>query len=173
MKKIFLLFLLVSTTLAAQTEEELKAMAIKDAKATSQATLDMDYKGIIKYTHPNIINAMGGSEKMEEILKQSFSGMLEEAGISIDKSDIGELLAIKKEEGEYRCLIENSIVMTLRVQKKRISKKSTLFGFYNETNKQWTFVEANKLGKGGSEQFFPNFKTSIEIPEDQQTIEDF
>ena len=108
---------------------------------------------------------------MIAILEQSFGGM-KEAGIKFEESKTGKLLAFKKEAGEYRCLIENFLVMFMKLQKKRIKRKSSLFGFYNSSEKHWVFVEADKLGSDAASQFFPNFKTAIEIPQDQQEIED-
>jgi len=174
MNKIKLLFIAIAITgvnlATAQSDDELKALALSDAKATAKAMLDSDFETIAKYTHPNIAAVVGGKDKMVAMLEQSFGGM-KEAGISVDESSVGKLISFKKEDGEYHCLIENYLVMTMQLQKKRVSKKSTLFGFYHPEEKQWTFVEANKLGEGSS-QFFPDFKTSIEIPDDQQTVED-
>ena len=170
-KLMMALLLLGSVFSFAQTEDELKSLAIAQAKETSQAMLDQDYKTIVKYTHSNIADMMGGKDKMLTTIEASMSGM-EEAGVSFDKSEIGELLAFKKEDGEYRCLIESYLVMTMKLQKKRISKKSSLFGFYDAEAKHWTFVEANSISGPAGKQFFPDFKTNIEIPEDEQTIED-
>lgn len=62
MKKFFLLLLVISTNVFAQTEAALKKQAIKEASETAQAMLDLDFKTITKYTHPNIADKMGGKD---------------------------------------------------------------------------------------------------------------
>ena len=56
----------------------------------------------------------------------------------------------------------------MKEQKLKIVQKSSLFGFYNEKNKKWAFVEGNKLSKQMAHHYFKDFKTSIEIPEFKQ-----
>lgn len=170
MKKVFLLLLLISTSIFAQTEEALKKQAIKEASETAQAMLDLDFKTIAKYTHPNIIKAMGGEDKMIAILENSFGGMLQ-SGVKFEESKIGKLLDFKKEQNQYRCLIENFLTMSMQQQGKRVKRKSTLFGFYDEKIKKWTFVEANKMQGGAASKLFPEFKTSITIPIEDQKVE--
>lgn len=171
MKKILIVLLLVSSTVFAQTEEALKKQAVKEAGETAQAMLDLDFKTITKYTHPNIIKAMGGKDQMVAILENSFSGMTQ-SGVKFEESKVGKLLTFKKEQGQYRCLIENFLTMSMQQQGKRVKRKSTLFGFYNDKIKQWTFVEANKMQGGTAASLFPDFKTSITIPVDDQKVED-
>jgi len=169
---IIMLLLLSNGICNAQNETELKAQALKSAKETSQALLDLDYETIIKYTHPNIVEASGGKAKMVSLLEtvmHKAKGM----GVIIEKSEIGNLLNFTKEQGQYRCLIENSLVISMQTQKKRIRNKSSLFGFYDADIKQWYFVEAAKLNNAQVNSFFPDFKTSITIPVDEQSVEDF
>ncbi len=169
---LILMLLLVGNSISfAQNEAELKASALTSAQETSQALLDLDYATIIKYTHPNIVEATGGKDKMISLL-ESVMSKAKAMGVIIDKSEIGNLLSFKSEQGEYRCLIENYLVITMQTQKKRIHKKSSLFGFYNADIKQWYFVEADKLNNAQANSFFPDFKTSIVIPVNEQSVKD-
>jgi len=167
-----MLLLLGNGICFAQNEAELKAEALTSAKATSEAVLVLDYETIIKYTHPNIIQATGGKDQMISLLETAMNNA-KNIGVVIEKSDIGNLVAFEQEQGQYRCLIENNLVITLQTQKKRIRNKSFLFGFYDAEIKQWYFVEANKLNSTSVVTYFPDFKTSISIPADEQTVEDF
>ena len=170
MKQITLLFILMTSSILAQNVNEIKALAMKQANETAKATLNLDYEGIAQYTHPNIIKAMGGKEKMVSILKQTF-GNMKEAGMSFVKSETGEMVSFGKEQGEYRCVVTNYLEMTLSAQKMKVKRYSSIFGFYDSNVKQWTFVEANKVKDNSLKQFLPNFKTELSIPEDRQETE--
>jgi len=157
---------------SAQNETELKDLALTSAKASSKALLDSDYETIIKYTHPNIVQASGGKDKMVSLL-ESVMNNAKNMGVNIEKSEVGKLLSFTNEQGQYRCLVENYLVISMQTQKKRIHRKSSLFGFYDAEIKQWHFVEADKLNTVPANTFFPDFKTSIRIPIDEQNVEDF
>lgn len=54
----------------------------------------------------------------------------------------------------------------------RIKSKSYLLGFYDENNKIWYFIEASKIkDKILMDKIFPEFQTSLNIPEDTMETE--
>lgn len=170
-KKItFLLFFFCATLMYAQDIKELKSTALRDALAATEATLKEDFKTLLTYTHPNILKAAGGAEVMEKYLKTTFTQMKAD-GFSYEKVETKSVSDVVKEQGEYRCYVENYNQM--RMKDKRIISTSYMLGFYNETTKKWTFVEAKEMKDTGSIiAYFPDFKTSLDIPENTMKIED-
>lgn len=170
-KKItFLLFVFCATTVFSQDMKALKASAMRDAKAATDATLKLDFKTLLTFTHPNILEAAGGADVMEEYLKTTFAQM-QANGFAYEKVETKSVSDIVKEQGEYRCYIENYNQM--KMNGKRIISTSYMLGFYNETAKKWTFVEAKEMKSAGSIiAYFPNFKTSLDIPENTMEMED-
>jgi hypothetical protein len=170
-KKItFLLFIFCATQLYSQDLKALKASAERDAKAATAATLKEDFKTLLTYTHPNILDAAGGAEVMEEYLKTTFTQM-KSNGFAYEKVETKSVSDVVKEQGEYRCYVENYNQM--RMKDKRIISTSYMLGFYNETNKKWTFVEAKEMKATGTIiSYFPDFKTSLNIPENTMKMED-
>lgn len=171
MKKItFLLFIFCATQVFSQNMSTLKASALRDANAACKATLDQDFKSLLTYTHPNILKAAGGAEVMEEFLKSTFAEM-NAGGFKFEVAETKSVSDIVKEQGEYRCYVENYNVM--RMKDKRIISTSYMIGFYNETTKKWTFVEAKEMKNTGSvAMYFPDFKTSMKIPENTMEMKD-
>jgi hypothetical protein len=171
-KKItFLLFIFCATsTLYSQDTKEMKAAAMRDAQAACDATLEEDFKTLLTYTHPNILEAAGGSEVMESYLKTTFDQM-KANGFAYEKAETKAVSDIVKEQGEYRCYVENYNQM--KMKDKRIISTSYMLGFYNETAKKWTFVEAKEMkATGAIFAYFPDFKTSLAIPENTMKMED-
>jgi len=166
MKKTLALALaLVCLNLYSQTKDD----ALRDAKITSKATLNMDFETVLKHTLPAIIDMMGGEEAGLSMLKSTFDGMKAQ-GFVFEKADIKGVSEIVEEQGQYRCIIEGFNQMTMSGQ--RIKSKSYLLGIYNDKENHWWFVEA-KLVKNQAmiDQILPEFKTSLDIPEDDMQTE--
>jgi hypothetical protein len=170
-KKItFLLFIFCATNVFSQDMKALKKSAMRDAKAATTATLKEDFKTLLTYTHPTILEAAGGIEIMESYLRDTFNQM-KANGFAYEKVETKSVSDIVKEQGEYRCYVENYNQM--RMKNKRIIATSYMLGFYNETTKKWVFVEAKEMKDTGSIiAYFPDFKTSLKIPENTMKTED-
>ncbi|EDP96828.1 hypothetical protein U8527_00785 [Kordia algicida OT-1] len=171
MKKItFLLFIFCATHVFSQNMETLKKEAMRDAQAACNATLKEDFKTLLTFTHPNILKAAGGAEIMEEYLKSTFNQMKAD-GFAYEVAETKAVSDVVKEQNEYRCYVENYNVM--RMKDKRITSTSYMLGMYDEKAKKWTFVEAKEMKSSGSIiAYFPDFKTSLEIPENTMKMED-
>ncbi|TGV03872.1 hypothetical protein EM932_04685 [Flavivirga rizhaonensis] len=154
----------------AQSTEELKASALRDAKIASQATLKMDFDKLLDYTYPSILELMGGKEKAIDLLKSTFDSMKED-GFVFEKAEILGVSDVVFEDDQYRCYVEGFNQMI--VSDKRIKSKSYLFGIYNSEAKFWYFMEAKQLkNEAMMDLVFPNFKTSLKVPEDEMTTEE-
>ncbi len=129
----------------------------------------MDFETVLKYTHPTIIENSGGKEVLLETITKAFKG-LEAQGFVFEKAEVVDVSNIIKENREYHCLVQNSNQM--KVTGTRIKSKSYLFGFYDAKKQQWYFLEAEQLkNKALIDKFFTEFKTSINIPEDETITE--
>jgi len=168
MKHSFLITLVLIVT--SITYSQTKETALRDAKITAKATLDMDFKTVLKHTYPPILKLMGGEAAATNFIKQTFEGM-ESQGFVFEKADVQEVSEIVKEYGQYRCYSHSINVMKMGNQ--RITSKSYLLGIYDDDKKIWYFLEAEKLkNKALTDQILPDFKTSLEIPKDEMSFED-
>ena len=166
LKKIVLLVLVTfSVSVFSQNKED----ALKDAKITSKATLEMDFKTVLKHTLPKVVDMMGGEEAALTLLKSTFDTMKTQ-GFVFEKADINGVSEIVEEQGQYRCVIGGYNQMKMAGQ--RIKSKSYLLGIYNDTDKFWWFVEAKQLkNKAMVDLVLPNFETKLEIPDDDVEVE--
>ncbi|WP_303316616.1 hypothetical protein Q4Q34_07370 [Flavivirga abyssicola] len=167
---ILMLLLFCGSISFAQSTEELKASALRDAKIASQATLKMDFDKLLDYTYPSVLELMGGKEKAIDLLKSTFDSMKKD-GFVFEKAEILGVSDVVFEDDQYRCYIEGFNQMI--VGDKRIKSKSYLFGIYNSEAKFWYFMEAKQLKNTAMmDLVFPDFKTSLKIPEDEMTTEE-
>jgi len=162
---IILMLLSIGNGVYAQNKTD----ALRDAKITSEATLKMDFKTVLKHTHPNIVKLMGGEEKAITFLKSTFDSMTSQ-GFVFEKADVVSVSDIVQEQGEYRCIIEGYNQMTMSGM--RIKSKSYLLGFYDDVKKIWYYLEAKQLkNEAMLSQVLPSFETTLNIPDDETTTE--
>lgn len=151
----------------AQTKES----ALADAKITAQATLKGDFKTVLDYTHPNVIEASGGIDALLPQVQNMMEEMKTNQGFVFKKADVLEVSEIVQEQGEHRCFIKNLNVMEISGQ--TYQSTSYLMGFYIDNLDHWVFVEAEKMKNPQMVQtFFPDFKTSLNIPQDDLKVLD-
>lgn len=167
---LFVLALLLCSNISlSQTNEELKSSALRDARVTSAATLAKDFNVVLNHTHPTVVNFMGGQEKALELVEQAFSGM-EAQGLVFEKADVIAVSNVVFEQGEHRCYVENFNQFSMNGT--RIKSKSFLLGFYDAEKSIWYFIEAAKTKDSAlMDELFPEFKTSMLIPDDETTTE--
>ena len=165
--KRILRFVLIATSV--NVFSQTKTDAIKDAKTTSTATLKMEFETVLKHTLPSVLDMMGGKDAALKVIESTFENMKTQ-GFKFEKADIIGVSEIVKEQGQYRCIVEGFNQMVISQQ--RISSKSTLLGIYNQADNYWWFIEANKLKNDAlTNQILPDFKTSLEIPDDDVKVE--
>jgi len=168
-KNFLLLLLLVSGSIFSQSLNKLKKQALRDAKVYAKASKNQDINTLIDYTHPKIFKKYG-REQLENDFDQEFRTMTAQK-IKVVSSKIEEITEIRKEKKQYHCLAQNTIKMDFNGR--RVIFKSSLFGFYDKKKQSWYFIESNKLFDDPKlTSIFRNFKTNIEIPQDEQ-IADF
>lgn len=164
MKKTALLFLFISCSVFSQNINKLKKSALQQAKEFSEASLEQNYDGILNYTHPKLIKKFG-KEKLRTDIEDVFRTMNAQK-IKILESKVNEVADIKKEGKEIRCLVLNTQKMSFSGRK--VTRKSSLFGFYDKQKEQWYFIEAQELlSNDDIRSAFGSFKTEISIPADE------
>lgn len=169
MNKLKKLLLLVLIAISVNAFSQTKADALKDAKITSKATLEMDFETLLQYTLPSVIDMMGGKNAALKVLTTTFEGMKAQ-GFVFEKADINNVSDIVEEQGQFRCVVEGYNQMKMSEQ--RLSSKSYLLGIYNDVDKHWWYIEAKQLkNKALADKILPNFETKLIIPEDEVKAE--
>ncbi|MEP2936544.1 MAG: hypothetical protein ABJM06_10930 [Gilvibacter sp.] len=159
-----LLCVTATTGINAQTEQELKDLAMAQAKITSDATVAGDFSTVLDYTLPTVLDMMGGKDGALETVTTAMDGMKQQ-GFEITKSEVVEMVGFAEEEGEYRCVIQNNVV--LNHPDYTINSTSYIFGVYNPEASQWYFIEGSQLkNEALAQMVIPGFKTALEIPDD-------
>ena len=147
-----------------QTKED----ALRDAKITSKATLNFDFRTVIKHTYPPIVEIMGGKENAISFIEKTFENMIKQ-GFKFEKANVISVSEIVKEQNQYRCFVKNNNHIIMAGQ--RIKSESYLLGIYNEKDKFWYFIEAKQLLNPNISKILSDFKTKLVIPQGKMTRE--
>lgn len=167
MRILLLLFccLIAAPTVLAQTQDELKALALAQAKITSNATVAEDYETVFNYTLPAVLDLMGGRTQALALTKDAMNSMKEQ-GMKITKSEVLKMVGFAFEQEEYRCVIENNIVVKMS-DSQSMDSISYTFGIYSAEDAQWYFIEAAEMkNKALMNAVLPDLKTELVIPDD-------
>jgi hypothetical protein len=167
MNKFLLLLFIVffSFNTFSQTKED----ALRDAKITSKATINSDFKTVIKHTYPPIVKVMGGAQNAISFIEKSFEDMKINQGFKFEKSEVISVSEVIKEQNQYRCFVKTMNQMVVADQ--RIKGESYLLGIYNDVDKFWYFIEAKQLANPAISQVLPDFKTELVIPQGKMSSE--
>ncbi|HRV54757.1 MAG: hypothetical protein R2802_08085 [Flavobacteriaceae bacterium] len=165
------LFLLAGMGFSQEKDlETLKAWALKNAQTTSNATLSGDYRTVLQYTLPSVLEMMGGMESAVALLEETFAGMKEQ-GFAFEKAEVVNVSDIVFEQEEYRCYVE--CFNQMKFNGMRIKSKSYLLGIYNQENDLWYFLEAKQLKNLVlANEVLPDFETNLVIPDDVMETEE-
>jgi hypothetical protein len=161
MRKIFYLaiccFFTVVGIANAQHAEKIK----KDAEIMCKATLNGDFNTLAGFTHPIVLKAMGGKDKMIGVLTNGFRQMKTE-GMSFYEAGVGEPGEIINIGTELYSVVPQKVVMQAKGFK--IHSTSSLLAISSNKGANWYFLDAGGMTDAQFKQFFPNAYGKIQIP---------
>ena len=147
--------------------DELTATIKKEAQNCANAAVKSDYEGIVKYTHPRLINMMGGKDAMIAKLKDGIAEM-HATGMEFSSATIGAPEAPKKFGDWLTSVVPEHTVM--KVQGGRLVRDSYLLGISEDGGKNWVFVDLGQTTKEHFAQIFPELDGKITWPKLKQPV---
>lgn len=153
-------------TLSAQTNMQKKVGEL--AQRMMEATMNRDYKTVLDFTHPKIIEMMGGKAKALEITTREMDKVNESGGI--EKCDIQSVSEIVKVGNQLQCVISHQMIM--RIEGTRYRVKGGTIGVSEDKGKNWIFLNVNSNDPNSIRQFIPKFSKKLKLPEKSMEIID-
>lgn len=160
MRKIIqiLLFLLVANVYAqANKQDVLKTQAEKMAKAF----INNDFETFVKYSNPRLVQMIGGSNKMIEVLKKSVLDMKSQ-GMIFESITFIEPTKVISSGSELQSTIQQ--ITKVKTVNGGIVSKSTLVAISTNKGLNWTFIDTNNKDMVTIKKLLPNLSSNISIP---------
>jgi hypothetical protein len=137
----------------------------EQADLLAKALLKDDYVTVLRFTYPKIVEMVGGSERMINLIKQGKDQMAQQ-GVGFDTVEIGEPSKIVTAGEEIHCLISQTIF--LKVPKGRMKTESYLLAVSKDQGNHWFFIDAVNLTLDNVKSIVPNYNSDLKIPEKKQ-----
>jgi hypothetical protein len=160
---VLLLALFGSAALAADTDPE---RAVKDqARAACDALVSGDLDKFVGWTHPKLVQAMGGRERLVELLKTGQKEMAKQ-GIQLLSASIQSRVELAQGGDDRFAIVPYDLEMS--VPAGRALVRTWLLGVSPDQGKTWTFIDGGKLNAAAIKEYFPNFPGKLALPAKQQ-----
>ncbi len=135
------------------------------AEIVNKAVASEDFNTVVDYTHPKVVEKMGGREKMVTALLSS-SAQMKTEGSEILSAEIGEANQIEKIDNQLFAVLP--IKITVKSPKGRAVGDSSLVGVSDDNGKNWKFISG--VSKEGLKTIFPKAADKLQIPEEKPPV---
>ena len=133
----------------------------EQAQQTANALLQGDYETLMKFTHPKVIELIGGRDKMMTLLKNGTVEM-QQQGVSFESVAIGDPSPTVKAGDELHCLVPQTIFM--KVPKGKLKTESHLLAVSQDNGRNWVFIDTVKLDENNIKMVLPNYNFDLKLP---------
>ena len=161
---------LLAVPVGAQEKEKGKEAAVDTAKATEQAealkkaVLDGEYAKMADLTHPKVVEALGGKEKVVDFTKKVMEQMKAQ-GIELKTYTIDKP-GTPVSDGKSAHYVVLPTKMEMTAPKTKIMSESYLLGMTTDGGKSWTFADGAGLAQGPArEAIVPTLPKELKLPE--------
>lgn len=131
------------------------------AELTTKALMEDDYVTLLKFTHPKVIEMLGGQEVMISLIRKGKVEM-EQQGIKIESATFGEASDPVKAGDEIHCLIPQ--IVTVKVPNGRMKNTAHLLAVSKNNGGHWYFLDTANLTAEQIKSFLPNYNSELKLP---------
>jgi hypothetical protein len=167
MKHITIIAIYLLSVISAFAASEASKKVSAEAQTCADALIKAEYETFARYTHPKVVEMMGGKEKMIELLRAGVDQM-KEKGIKFADMTAGEAEEPRVVGDLVISIVPQTLVM--KSPDMKIIQESSLLGISSDKGKTWSFIE---LGTITQEQFntvFPDLADHVKIPKKKEAI---
>jgi hypothetical protein len=148
-----------ASVLTAQTNMQKKVREL--SQRMMDATMNRDYKTVLDFTHPKIIEMMGGKAKALELTSREMEKVNESGGI--EECKIKDVSEIVKVGNQLQCIISQEMIMKIEGSRYRIAGGTV--GISDDKGKNWTFLNIQENNINSIRRFIPKFSDKLKLPE--------
>lgn len=154
------LFLLAGVSARAAEVSPERAVA-EQARAACEALVRGDLDKFVGWTHPKLVQAMGGRERLVSTLKTGQRDMAQQ-GIQLVSARIRSQVELARGSDEWFAIVPYDLEMT--VPAGRVLARTWLLGISSNQGQTWTFVDGDGLTANSVKRLFPNFPAQLALP---------
>jgi hypothetical protein len=140
---------------------EISEQAKRNAQECANSVVSADYDTLVRFTHPRIIEMMGGKENMIKAVKDSISQM-KSKGVDFVSATVGD--------AGNQINVDDLIVFTipqkivLKAPTARITQESFLLGISSDKGVTWVFLDLGPITEEQFKETFPELSGKVAMP---------
>ncbi len=131
------------------------------AEKFNKAVLDRDYATFIRYTHPKIVEMLGGEQKFSEMTEKSAKAM-DADGAKFIAITNGEPDKIITKNGELQSTLPQTI--EIKIPQGKVKTKTTLIAVSKDNGKNWVFINTTNTDLKKLQAMIPTLSNELVIP---------
>ncbi len=164
MKKILLvLFIFIGFWAHPQgVNGALDSVILTQADAMGKAFISKDYVSFIKYSHPTVVQMMGGRQKMLDETIKSFEEF-EKEGVVFVSVSFGAPSKVLEFEGEMQCTFTEMIEM--RIPGGKLTAYTNVIALSKDNGASWYFIDCSENNIANMRQLIPSLSPDLVLPE--------
>lgn len=140
----------------AQTDDALLESAREAAQKMSDAFHSKDYDTFMDFTHPTIIDDIGGREKMKELISGGLG-----PGIEFISTQVLKAKKLFRKGDTYQCGMKQEQIM--EVEGKRYLITGWLIGISYDAGKEWRYISVSNYTLDHMRKFFPELDKRLPV----------
>lgn len=134
------------------------------AEELANATLKGDYNKVIDLTHPAIVEAAGGREKLLELVNKDSEGM-KKRGFEFVSAVVGDTKQIEKVDTDIFAVLP--MTLTMKTPEGKGTQEAHMVAVSSDNGSNWKFL--NSLDQEEFNQMFPK-ATKVQIPVEKEPV---
>ena len=134
----------------------------QDVSSDLHAVYAGDIDNVLSYTHPKIIEMMGG----ETTARETLSAVLvkfQNGGLSLKSLTFPKLPTFINTTAHHFVIVPTLTIMS--AHGKRVESLNYQFGIKGLEDKKWTYIEGSRINKSNVQALFPDFPSNYEFPQ--------
>lgn len=161
--KFLLLGFLVALAVNSNAQEHLDSLN-KQSKHMLSAFSKQDYNTLLRYTHPKVLELMGGEEKGLTILNNAME-QLKSLNMIIKKAEIGSVVQILKTTDNIQCILPQ--MLEIEIGQVKAKSKNYLFGISYDGGRKWYFLDTSDRKEADLRSLIPEISKDLIIPKSE------
>jgi hypothetical protein len=132
-----------------------------DVRRTLNAVYGGDIDTVLRFTHPDIIQQMGGALQAKTVLQKALD-QIQTAGMKVESLAFPEVPTFTNSTAHEFVVVPTKLVITVKGQ--RLESLNYQFGVREVTQTNWAYIEGSRITAENVRKFFPDFPLGFEFP---------
>ncbi len=134
----------------------------QEVRKMATAVYQSDVDTVLSYTHPKIIDLMGGTKQARSTLETAFS-QFESLNMELESITFPEAPTFLNTDSNRFVIVPTKSIISADGQ--RFESLNYQFGIQRHGTTSWSYVEGSRINKQSVRSLFPDFPPDYEFPE--------